>query len=124
LHAGRERTLSDIDVERRKLLLTVPLHLNKEPVEPGFGGVEAEVQIGSAAIPGHNWPRDLGMNVQRGCAVVAETDNVSEGAHDWLELRKTAAVGLRDMDGPFGWLIGFKRAIKGESVLQAVDGCG
>jgi hypothetical protein len=122
LHSGKQRTLGYVDIEGRKLLLAIALHLNEEAIKSGFGGIEAKVQVRPAAIFRHKRPRDLGMDVQSGRAVFAKTDNMSEGTHDWLELGKAAAVLRRDMDNSFGWLSGFERAIKREGILQAAGG--
>jgi hypothetical protein len=123
LHPGRQRTLRHVDVKRCKFLLAVALYLDEKTIESGFGGIESEMQIGPATIFGCERSRDLGMNVQGGGAVFAEPHNMSKGSHDWLELCKACAVGLRDVHSAFGRFAGLKRAIKRKSVLKAVHAC-
>ena|GEM_PF-5737958 len=81
------------------------------------------MQIGTAAIGFDQGPILLGVNVQRSGTVIAETDDVGEGAHNRLEPGEIGAISRCDVERGPGWLAGFEGAIENEGVRQAIEGC-
>jgi hypothetical protein len=82
--------------EAREKIFAFNLYLSKEAKKPGLIRAKVEREFRTAARFGVGDKRPDGMQVQDGGEVIAKTDKVPEGPHDYAEFVTRLTVRLGD----------------------------